>query len=135
MNADELLLSLAKETDAGRRADRLALAMLLPVLQMEKKLLERKEGGKKPFSLAFHYEKRRTDLIDLEERILSGEELASLRPLLTEAGETALLAGKECSDVGLKEDFRWMEEQISIVLSSYNQDSGREDPEPTRRKT
>lgn len=95
---------------------------LLPMLLVIEKLMKRKNSGKKPFSTAFEYEKRITEIdntIDLiDTRLSTGKtDNEKVEEALKKCVETIRKAQEEIKSASLKGDFCWVEKEITSILN------------------
>ncbi len=83
----------------------------LPEIQMLKKLMNRKQSGKKPYSVEFHFEDKMKFILQFEEDILSqirSKERKDNTKGLKELSRIALQAKEETSLESLKNDYDYL---------------------------
>lgn len=122
MNYDEYLNHLSKKENADLCYA--SLVSLLPFFPLSLKLLERKNRGKKPFSIGFCYDEKKKTILDMEKYLMDAldkedfskeelkKKLAGFSSILSEAKE-------EIKNQGLKNDFDYMIKEIRNVTELF----------------
>lgn len=122
MNYDEYLNHLSKKENADLCYA--SLVSLFPFFPLSLKLLERKNRGKKPFSIEFCYDEKKKIILDTEKYLMDAldkedfskeelkKKLAGFSSILSEAKE-------ETKNQGLKNDFDYMIKEIRNVTELF----------------
>ncbi|MFA6829894.1 MAG: hypothetical protein WCR67_04255 [Bacilli bacterium] len=120
-NYDEIIDGIESISDNQRRLKYSALASSLPLISVIRKLIYRKNEGKKPFTPEFSFEKKVRLLDDANndlQKILSAELLDCLHAVerLNDIRQISLLASQEIKNESLKGDFLFVIRQIDNII-------------------
>ncbi len=123
---DNYLDKLSSIKDENKRITYSSLVSSLPSLLMLKKLLIRKNQGKKPFDKDFEYEKKIAaidETVSYIESMLVKKDFfdAKEKRALIDCSLIASLAVDNVKMESLKADFRWISQEIKDISESLSQ--------------